>query len=311
MRRTRVLITGASGLVGGRLIRHLLESGDVHVRAASRIVRAWPDRVEGCVADMARPSTLHEACVQMDAVVNLSSMAERFCSIDPQAALRVNGGGTLALAAAAASVGVPRFVQVSTYKVYGNNPGGLVTEDTPCKPQSHYAITHRVAEDYATSQHANSVVFRLANGFGAPVEAVANCWDIIVNELCRQIAVDGRITIRSSGQAWRNFVPMHDVVRALRSAATDLPAGTYNLGSKESMQLRGLAERVAEACRETLGFSPPVVVGPAVDGEKPVPLDFRSEKLARAGFMSVASFDEEVSKTLLTAREAFGRAAHG
>src|ERR1700730_12475361 len=232
----RMLITGASGLVGGRLIGHLRRSGDVQLRAASRIMRTWPDGVEGCVIDISQTATLRDACREMDAVVNLSSMAERLCLIDPQAALRVNGGGTLALVLAAANVGVSRFVQVSTYKVYGNNPAGLHTEETPCKPQSHYAITHRVAEDYVTSQHPKSVVFRLANGFGAPIEASMDCWDIVVNEMCRQAETDRQITIRSSGQAWRNFVPMHDVLCALQSAAIDLPAGTYNLGSPQSTQ---------------------------------------------------------------------------
>ncbi len=307
----RVLITGASGLVGGRLIRRLLESPDVQIRAASRIVRAWPDGVEGCVADIAQPATLHNACGQMDAVVNLSLMAERFCRIDPQAALRVNGGGTLALASAAASAGVSRFVQVSTYKVYGDNPSGLVTEETPCRPQSHYAITHRVAEDYATSQHPNSVVFRLANGFGAPVDAAADCWDIIVNEMCRQAAVDRRISIRSAGRGWRNFVPMNDVVRALRSGTIDLPAGTYNLGSPQSMTLRGVAERVAHVCGDTLGFFPSVSAAAAVDGEQPVPLDYRIEKLAASGFKSSASIDEEVGRTLLTSQAIFGRDVQG
>lgn len=311
MHSLKVLVTGASGLIGGRFIRHLLESPDVLVKAASRTVRAWPDRVEGCVVDLDRPSTFHDACEGVEAVVNLSSMAERFSALDPHAALRVNAGGTLSLATAASTARVRRFVQVSTYKVYGNNPSGFVTEGTLCKPQSHYAITHRAAEDYATSQHPNTVVFRLANGFGAPVDPAVDCWAIIVNELCRQIAVDGRITIRSSGQTWRNFVPMHDVILALRAAATDLPAGTYNLGWEQSMQLRGVAERVAEVCRGTLGFSAAVVFGPAMDGEETAPLDFRTEKLARAGVTPVASFDEEVSRTLLAAWAAFGPPTRG
>jgi hypothetical protein len=77
---------------------------------------------------------------------------------------------------------------------------------------------------------------------------------------------------------------MHDVVRALEAAATELPYGTYNLGSSQSMQLRSVAERVAQVCRETLGFSPSVNASAAVEGEQPMPLDYRIEKLARAGF---------------------------
>lgn len=305
----KVLIAGASGFIGGRLVRYLLEAGGVQVRVASRIVREWPTGVEGCVTDVARPSSLADACAGMTAVINLASMGERACSADPNAALCVNGGGTLALAGAAAAAGVARFVQVSTSKVYGNNPSGQVTEETPCTPQSHYAITHRVAEDYATSQHPNSVVLRLANGFGVPLSASVDCWDIIVNEMCRQVAMDRRIIIRSAGHAWRNFVPVPDVVRALGVSAVDLPAGTYNLGSPQSMTLRQLADRVAEVCHATLGFSPSVSTGTTVRGESYPAWTYDIQKLAVGGFAPSASFDEEVERTLRMAQQAFGVAS--
>jgi len=295
----RILIIGASGLIGGRLIEHLIESGHWRIRAASRIMRAWPGVVEGCVTDTSRPATLHAACENVDAAVNLSSMTERSCAIDPQAALMANGGGTLAWVLAASKVGVPRFVQVSTYKVYGNNPRGRLTEDSPATPQSHYAITHRVAEDYAMSLHPNSVVFRLANGFGAPVNAAVGAWDIIANEMCREAVVDRRATIRSSGRAWRNFVPMSDVVRALHAAALGLPSGRYHLGSPESMSLLSLAERIARVCADTLGFSPQVTTGTVEAGEMPARLDFRIDKLVNAGFAPATTFDDEVRRTLL------------
>ena len=295
----RILIMGASGLIGGRLIEHLIESGHWRIRAASRVTRAWPDGVEGCVTDISRPETLHEACQNVAALVNLSSMTERSCAIDPQAALMVNGGGTLALVLAASKAGVPRFVQVSTSKVYGNNPSGRLTEDSPITPQSHYAITHRVAEDYAILLHSNSVVFRLANGFGAPVNTAVGAWDIIANEMCRQAVVDRRVTIRSSGRAWRNFVPMSDVVQALYAAVLGLQAGRYHLGSSESMSLLSLAERIVRVCADTLGYSPMVTTGAGEPGEMPARLDYRIDKLVRAGFAPAATLDDEVRRTLL------------
>jgi UDP-glucose 4-epimerase len=302
----KLLITGASGLVGGRLIQHLLAAGGVEIRAASRVRRDWPASVEGCVADLGQPGTLEEACRGTNAVINLASMAERFCSLDPQAALRVNGGGTLSLASAAAAAGVLRFVQVSSCKIYGDNLQGAVTEETPPRPRSHYAITHRLAEDYAISQQANCVVVRLANGFGAPVDARVDCWDIIVNQMCRQAVVDRQIVIRSSGRAWRNFVPMQDVVRALQYAIEGAPAGIYNMGAPHSMTLAGTAEQVAVLCEKTFGWRPSIKLGPGAPGERNPPLDYRSEKLARTGFASRASFEEEVTATLLMAMRGLG-----
>lgn len=297
-----VLILGASGLVGGRLIEHLLSLGSVRIRAASRVERTWPPAVEGSVVDFGRPSTLFDACSGMEAAINLASMDERACARDPLTALHANAGGALVLASAAAKAGVARLVHLSTYKVYGDTPGGPVTEETLCHPQSHYAITHHAAEHYVRSQHPSGVVLRLANGFGAPVSAVTGAWDIIVNEICRQVVVDRRIAIRSSGKGWRNFVPIADVVRALELATNVIPAGTYNLGSPQSMTLRDLARRVATVSQATLGFCPDVSVGASDPSDSPVALDYRIDKLAAAGHAATASFDEEVRRTLLAAR---------
>ena len=304
----RVLVAGASGLVGARLIEHLLraEPGAVYVRAASRIERAWPAGVDGSVVRLDDPGTLDAACRAVDAVINLASMDERSCAADPQLGLRVNAGGTMALALAATAAGVKRFVQVSTYKVYGNSPSGVVTEDTATRPQSHYAITHRAAEDYARSQHPHPVVFRLANGFGAPVESSAGSWSIIVNGMCYDAAWKRHIAIRSSGRSWRNFIPMHDVVQALAAAARDLPAGTYNLGSPSSITLRDMADQVAQTCHETLGFRPRVTVGEVVGEDESQPLNFVISRLQEAGISPGGSYTAEIAATLRAAAEYSG-----
>jgi UDP-glucose 4-epimerase len=303
-----ILITGASGLIGGRLIDRWLGQPNVAIRATSRRARAWPTGVEGWVIDPARPASIAEVCRGVSAVVNLASMSVRASRADPEGALRANTGGTLAVAAAAADAGVDRFVQVSTYKVYGEAPRGRITEDTATRPASHYAVTHRASEDYATWLHPHGVVLRLANGFGAPVDAGVGCWDIIVNDMCRQAAIDERIHLRSSGLSWRDFVPMDDIVDALTAAATRLSPGTYNLGSGQSTRLMAVAESVVRVCRETLGFAPPISVelchaGPGVDAEEP--LDYRIDKLAAAGISPSADPDREIARILRLARSAF------
>jgi UDP-glucose 4-epimerase len=295
-----VLILGASGLIGGRLISHLLgQQPAPRVRAASRRIRSWPAGVEGVMTDCAEPPTLARACADVDAVVNLASMPERACAEDPFGALQANVGGTHAIAKAAADAGVSRFVQVSTFKVYGDSLAGRITEAAPTAPRSHYALTHRASEDYAAALHPSCVTFRLSNGFGAPIGDVPAAWTIIVNEMCRE-AVDRRtVTIRSSGLAWRNFVPMQAVVRGLTAALESLPPGTYNLGAEESMTLREAAARVAAVCERTLAFRPQVCCGTATPGEYHERLDFRIDKLAAAGFRPDTAFDDEVRETLL------------
>ena len=302
----RVVIAGASGIIGGRFIGYLLSSDgsrEMTIRAVSRSPRDWPKGVEECVVRADDPGTLEKACREADVVVNLASMGERECSTDPAGALRVNAGGALALATAAARAGAARFVQVSTYKVYGNSPHGHLTEAVVPTPQSHYAITHRTAEDYARTQHPNAVIFRLAKGFGAPATAnSARGWDTIVNGMCLQASRDRRIVVTSSGRSSRNFIPLGDVVRALRLAIADLPRGTYNLGWRESTTIGAMAKRIADVCKTTLGFLPEIQFGPPSPNEETRALEFDIAKLTALGFEPSRSLDPEIGLTLSAAK---------
>jgi uncharacterized protein YbjT (DUF2867 family) len=71
----RILVTGATGYIGGRLIPQLLERGHqvrVLVRDPERIRgRAWVDRVEVVTGDLLERSTLRGLCDQIDAAYYL------------------------------------------------------------------------------------------------------------------------------------------------------------------------------------------------------------------------------------------------
>jgi len=66
----KVLVTGATGYIGGRLIPELLQKGikvRVLVRDASRIEgRSWENKVEVCVGDLLKPQSLIEALKDID-----------------------------------------------------------------------------------------------------------------------------------------------------------------------------------------------------------------------------------------------------
>jgi uncharacterized protein YbjT (DUF2867 family)/uncharacterized protein YndB with AHSA1/START domain len=71
----KILVTGATGYIGGRLIPLLLERGHevrVLVRDRSRVDgRLWKDRVEICVGDVFEQDSLTSACADMDAAYYL------------------------------------------------------------------------------------------------------------------------------------------------------------------------------------------------------------------------------------------------
>ncbi|SFC98122.1 NAD-dependent epimerase/dehydratase family protein [Streptomyces aidingensis] len=123
----RILVTGATGSVGRRLLPRLLSWNDAPGAEVRVLVR---DEARGAAfaargarvvpGDLTREDGLPAAVAGMDAVLNL---AAAFRDVPDDAAWAVNHRAAVALGRAARAAGVTRFVQVSTNLVYGAGRG--------------------------------------------------------------------------------------------------------------------------------------------------------------------------------------------
>jgi UDP-4-keto-D-QuiNAc 4-reductase len=138
----RVLVTGATGLVGRVLCEHLRQAGFT-VRAALRSERALPAGVaESCViGDLSAPEHLEAALREVEMVVHAAARTHVLHDSPGNAALyeQVNTHGTHLLAEAAARAGVRRFIFLSSIKVNGEESGQAYRADDAPAPQDPYA----------------------------------------------------------------------------------------------------------------------------------------------------------------------------
>jgi UDP-glucose 4-epimerase len=274
--------------------------------SAGRRQRDLPRGVLMAVVDWADKTSIADLCRGQDAVVHLAAMNEPEAEKDPEGALRSNGLSTLNLARAAETCGVRRFIYMSTAKVFGSNPTGVIDELSLPRPASHYAITHRLAEDYVLAAHdkqrLEGVVMRLTTCVGAPADRNADAWMLIANDLCRQAVTSRRIELKSSGLAWRNVIAMADVVAALRHMLT-VPAmaiedGLFNLGGLQSLRILDLALFIKARAENMLGGSVILVSADTRTGEQHGMLEWRVSKLMATGWKPNSSLDGEIDATL-------------
>ncbi|MDT3397735.1 NAD(P)-dependent oxidoreductase [Streptomyces sp. B1866] len=128
----RILVTGATGRVGRRLVPRLLawrRPGDgvrVLVRDAERGAPFASLGAEVAVGDLRDYGDARAALDGADVVVNV---AAAFRGVPDEEAWAVNRDAAVGLARAAASAGDVRFVQVSTILVYGAGRGRMLAED--------------------------------------------------------------------------------------------------------------------------------------------------------------------------------------
>jgi UDP-glucose 4-epimerase len=312
-----ILITGGLGYVGGRVAQHLGAVPGLKLRLTSRTPPAaspaWLANGRVVAWHLGSPDVA-PLLEGVDTVVHFAALNEIDSARDPVQALQVNGTETVRLLLAAQQAGVRRFIYFSTAHVYGAPLVGNIDERTLPRPVHPYAISHKVAEDFVLAQHdqgkIEGVVFRLSNGFGAPINPDVNRWTLIANDLCRQAVTGRKLVLKSSGLQRRDFVTLDDVARCVERFI-DLPKaqlqdGLFNLGGDCVLSMYEMATVIARRCEAILGYLPPIERPSPAPGEAAPDLHYDIRKLQRTGFALAGRVEDEIDATLQLCKQAFG-----
>jgi uncharacterized protein YbjT (DUF2867 family) len=85
----RVLVTGASGVLGGRVMERALAAGHGVVAATSRAGRSFPEPVRTAVLDLGTGAGLTEALAGVEAVIHCASDAAHHAEVDARGTRRL------------------------------------------------------------------------------------------------------------------------------------------------------------------------------------------------------------------------------
>ena len=230
----RVFITGATGIIGSWLVKHLLARGAYVVALVrdadpqSELCRSGDIRrvsvVNGALEDL---WTLERAINEhkVETVFHLGAQtivgtAHRFPL--PTFEANIRGSYNLLEACRLHRDMVHRVVIASSDKAYGEQPNLPYTEDMPLIGRYPYEVSKSCADLIAQAYH---------HAYGLPV-AIARCgnaygggdlnWSRIVPGTIRSLLKGERPIIRSDGTYIRDYIYVKDVARAYMRLAEGL-----------------------------------------------------------------------------------------
>ncbi len=140
-----ILVTGATGRVGSRLVPRLLRHHQVRIlaRDAQRAEPLGRAGAEVQLGDLRDEQALATALAGIDTVVHV---AAAFRGVPEAEAVAVNHTATVALGRAALVAGVGDFIDISTTLVYGPGRGRPAVDTDRPQPVGAYPVSKYAAE---------------------------------------------------------------------------------------------------------------------------------------------------------------------
>ena len=259
----RVLITGATGGLGGALVREGLRRG-LSVRATGRSATAGAALIEQGAefvpADLTVPNDLSALLRGCDGVIHAAALS---ASWGPRQAFEAaNVEATAALLRAAKAAGVRRFVFVSSPSIFAafRDRLGIAPDDPPTEPPlNHYARTKLAGERMVLAADEGAFACAVVRP-----RALVGEGDRVILPRLAALAGRPRLPLPRGGRALIELTDLRDAAWAICELEARLPAlrgRAVNVSGQQPVMVRTVATNLAAA----LGHAPRLL-------DVPVPL---------------------------------------
>jgi nucleoside-diphosphate-sugar epimerase len=248
----KVFITGASGVIGQRVVPTLLAQGHSVTaggRASPRLDVLRTSRATVIALDIFDSVAAERAMVGHDVAINLATKVPSANKMIMPSAWsemsRIRSHASRSLTEAASRAGVSRFIQESFAPIYADAGDRWISESAPVKPVKY----NKAVLDAEESAHlfakrgGTAVILRFALFYGPDDPFTGTMLSAIRR---------GWMPILGKRESYVSMVAQHDAANAV-VAALGVPSGTYNVVDDEPMTRQAFGSTLAAQ----LGVKPP------------------------------------------------------
>jgi len=234
MKLNKILITGGAGFIGSALVSKLSNrtNNKIFVLDINKPKVTLDAKYE--LMDI-RSKGVREYLNQIkpNTIIHLAAQASVAISAkDPVLDNDINVGGSLNLLNSSQGLNLDHFVFFSTGgAIYGEEIGKKFNEDDKVNPKSPYGISKSNFESYlnyySTKQNLLSTIIRPSNVYGPGQNPDGEAG--VVSIFGKKMLNGQPVTIFGSGNEYRDYIYVRDVVNFVEEVVSKKISGTYNV----------------------------------------------------------------------------------
>ena len=257
----KILVTGGAGFIGSSFVRLTLQHTDYKIVNFDKLTYAGNlenlASIEGhphygfVKGDIADPEAVNQAFREHkpDAVVHFAAESHVDRSIlSPLPVFETNLRGTFTLLEAARTLGIGRFVHISTDEVYGSIPAPHEADESyPLQASSPYSAgkagSDLLALAYFKTYKLPVVVTRASNNYG-----LYQFPEKLIPLMISNALEDKPLPVYGDGMQIRDWLFVEDHCHAILSVLAKGREGeVYNIGGNRSLPNREVVDRILAA----------------------------------------------------------------